>query len=77
MAITRDNVSISIDGVLYVKVADAYKAAYGVEDAALRALYDSTEGVHWAHNADWLNASVGHCEWWGVHCDASGYVLAL
>jgi len=32
MAITRDNVSISIDGVLYVKVADAYKAAYGVED---------------------------------------------
>merc|ERR1719382_1818139 len=31
-AITRDNVSISIDGVLYVKVTDAYKAAYGVED---------------------------------------------
>jgi len=31
-AITRDNVSISIDGVLYVKVVDAYKAAYGVED---------------------------------------------
>ena len=32
MAITRDNVSISIDGVLYVKVIDSYKAAYGVED---------------------------------------------
>jgi regulator of protease activity HflC (stomatin/prohibitin superfamily) len=31
-AITRDNVSISIDGVLYVKVVDAYKASYGVED---------------------------------------------
>ena len=31
-AITRDNVSISIDAVLYVKVTDAYKAAYGVED---------------------------------------------
>jgi len=31
-AITRDNVSIMIDGVLYVKVIDAYKAAYGVED---------------------------------------------
>ena len=31
-AITRDNVTLSIDGVLYVKVVDAYKAAYGVED---------------------------------------------
>ena len=31
-AITRDNVSVSIDGVLFVKVTDAYRAAYGVED---------------------------------------------
>ena len=31
-AITRDNVNISIDGVLYVKIVDAYKAAYGVDD---------------------------------------------
>lgn len=31
-AVTRDNVSINIDGVLYVKVEDAYRAAYGVED---------------------------------------------
>jgi len=31
-AITRDNVTLSIDGVLYVKVVDPYKAAYGVED---------------------------------------------
>ena len=31
-AVTRDNVNIGIDGVLYVKVVDAKKAAYGVED---------------------------------------------
>jgi len=31
-AITRDNVNISIDGVLYIKITDAYKAAYGVDD---------------------------------------------
>jgi regulator of protease activity HflC (stomatin/prohibitin superfamily) len=31
-AVTADNVSIGIDGVLYVKVVDAVKAAYGVED---------------------------------------------
>lgn len=29
-AITKDNVSIHIDGVLYVKIVDPYKASYGV-----------------------------------------------
>ncbi|KAH3676385.1 hypothetical protein WICMUC_002016 [Wickerhamomyces mucosus] len=32
-AITSDNVTLEMDGVLYVKVEDAYKASYGVEDA--------------------------------------------
>lgn len=32
MAITRDNVTINIDGVLYVKVEDAVAASYGVEN---------------------------------------------
>ena len=32
-AITLDNVTLDIDGVLYFKVVDAYKASYGVEDA--------------------------------------------
>lgn len=32
-AITLDNVTLDIDGVLYIKIEDAYKAAYGVEDA--------------------------------------------
>jgi len=32
-AITKDNVTINIDGVLYVKVVSAYDASYGVEDA--------------------------------------------
>lgn len=31
-AITADNVSLELDGILYVKVIDAYKASYGVED---------------------------------------------
>jgi len=31
-AITKDNVAITIDGVLYVKVVDPKKASYGVED---------------------------------------------
>ncbi|KAJ3416678.1 hypothetical protein HDV05_000508 [Chytridiales sp. JEL 0842] len=32
-AITQDNVTLEIDGVLYYKIEDPYKASYGVEDA--------------------------------------------
>ena len=32
-AITTDNVGIEIDGVLYIRVVDPYKASYGVDDA--------------------------------------------
>ncbi len=31
-AITRDNISLTVDGVLYFRVIDPYKASYGVED---------------------------------------------
>lgn len=31
-AVTSDNVTISIDGVLYLRVIDPYRASYGVED---------------------------------------------
>ncbi|KAL5719278.1 hypothetical protein ACHQM5_012079 [Ranunculus cassubicifolius] len=31
-AITTDNVTISVDGVLYVKIVDPYRASYGVEN---------------------------------------------
>lgn len=32
-AITSDNVTLDMDGVLYYRVVDPYKASYGVEDA--------------------------------------------
>lgn len=31
-AITRDNISLVVDGVLYLKVLDPYKASYGVDN---------------------------------------------
>ncbi|GAV00055.1 hypothetical protein RvY_10961 [Ramazzottius varieornatus] len=31
-AITSDSVALSLDGVLFVRIVDAYKASYGVED---------------------------------------------
>lgn len=30
--ITKDNVSIAVDGILYIQVVDAQKSAYGIED---------------------------------------------
>lgn len=32
-AITKDNVTLNIDGVLYIKCDDPYNASYGIEDA--------------------------------------------
>ncbi|RPA77169.1 hypothetical protein BJ508DRAFT_417260 [Ascobolus immersus RN42] len=32
-AITADNVTLELDGILYIRIFDAYKASYGVEDA--------------------------------------------
>jgi regulator of protease activity HflC (stomatin/prohibitin superfamily) len=34
VAVTKDNVALNIDGVLYIKINDPYKASYGVEDYA-------------------------------------------
>jgi regulator of protease activity HflC (stomatin/prohibitin superfamily) len=31
VAVTRDNVALHIDGVLYIQVIDPYKSSYGVE----------------------------------------------
>lgn len=33
-AITLDNVNLSIDGVLYLRIVNAYNSSYGVEDAS-------------------------------------------
>jgi len=33
-AITKDNISLIVDGVLYIKVLDPYKASYGVDNYA-------------------------------------------
>lgn len=33
-AITRDNITLTVDGVLYFRVLDPYKATYGVDDYA-------------------------------------------
>lgn len=41
-AITKDNVTINIDGVLYVKIIDPYNASYGVRFCTSK-LYDPVD----------------------------------
>jgi len=43
-AITKDNVTVDLDGVLYIKIRDPYKASYGVDDAenAITAIAQTT-----------------------------------
>jgi len=44
VAVTKDNVALHIDGVLYIQIEDPYKASYGVEDiyAAITNLAQTT-----------------------------------
>ncbi len=36
--ISRDNIQIDVDGLLYIKVMDAYKASYGIENYLVAAI---------------------------------------
>jgi regulator of protease activity HflC (stomatin/prohibitin superfamily) len=36
--ITRDNIQVDVDGLLYIKIMDAYKASYGIEDYLVAAV---------------------------------------
>ena len=36
--ITRDNIEVDVDGLVYLKVMDAYKASYGINDYRLAAI---------------------------------------
>ena len=36
--ITRDNIQVDVDGLLYIKVMDPYKASYGIEDYLVAAI---------------------------------------
>ncbi|KAI3634910.1 hypothetical protein MIR68_007291 [Amoeboaphelidium protococcarum] len=82
-AITQDNVSLDIDGVLYVKVDDPFKVAYGVQDAefAVTALaqttmraeigkmsLDKTLSERQALNTSIVDAISQAAASWGIQC---------
>lgn len=82
-AITADNVTLELDGVLYTRVFDAYKASYGVEDAeyAISQLAQTTMRSeigqlsldHVLKERAQLNTNITHAineaaQAWGVTC---------
>ncbi|CAG8448296.1 6091_t:CDS:10 [Ambispora leptoticha] len=82
-AITQDNVTLELDGVLYIKVVDPYKASYGVEDAeyavaqlaqtTMRAeigqmTLDRTLAERALLNANIVEAINSAADAWGIRC---------
>ncbi|KAG2228062.1 hypothetical protein INT45_009108 [Circinella minor] len=82
-AITQDNVTLELDGVLYYKIMDPFKASYGVEDAefAITQLAQTTMRAEIgqmtldrtlaerAHlNANIVDAINSASEDWGIQC---------
>ncbi|KAI8580910.1 hypothetical protein K450DRAFT_235178 [Umbelopsis ramanniana AG] len=82
-AITQDNVTLELDGVLYFRVIDPFKACYGVEDAefavtqlaqtTMRAeigqmTLDRTLAERAHLNANIVDAINGAAEDWGIRC---------
>ncbi|OMH79931.1 Stomatin-like protein 2, mitochondrial [Zancudomyces culisetae] len=82
-AITQDNVTLELDGVLYYKVVDPYKASYGVLDAhfsvsqlaqtTMRAeigqmTLDTTLAERNTLNANIVEAINTAADSWGIRC---------
>lgn len=82
-AITSDNVTLSIDGVLYLRILDPYRASYGVEDPefAITQLAQTTMRSELGkmsldkvfHERESLNVSIVESinkasEAWGITC---------
>lgn len=82
-AVTKDNVHLNIDGVLYLQVTDAYKASYGAQDPieycyilAQSIMRSEIGRIHLDavfEERDVLNQHIlqnisRSCEEWGVKC---------
>ncbi|MYE81412.1 MAG: hypothetical protein F4X36_06110, partial [Gammaproteobacteria bacterium] len=61
---------------LAVEFVSASQVAFGRQEEALRALYESTDGPNWTDSTNWLTgAPLG--DWYGVETDDAGWVTEL
>ena len=82
-AITKDNVTIHIDGVLYIKVVDPHAASYGIDDAIFaitqlaqttmrsqlgKITLDKTFEERESLNANIVQEINKESEGWGIRC---------
>lgn len=82
-AITQDNVTIVIDGVLYVRIVDPHAASYGVEDALYavsqlaqttmrselgKITLDKTFEERDSLNQNIIQSIAGPAKAWGIEC---------
>ncbi|KDR19526.1 hypothetical protein L798_06512 [Zootermopsis nevadensis] len=71
-AITSDNVTLSIDGVLYLRILDPYLASYGVEDPEFAITQLAQTTMRYIRNASWtillLCDHLITSEAWGITC---------
>ena len=49
----------------------------GVEKRSLESIYNGTNGQNWTNNVGWKDETVDHCEWYGISCDADGFVTDI
>uniref|UniRef100_A0A7S2NR12 Leucine-rich repeat-containing N-terminal plant-type domain-containing protein n=1 Tax=Leptocylindrus danicus TaxID=163516 RepID=A0A7S2NR12_9STRA len=47
------------------------------QKAVLEGIYEATNGPSWTYNTQWLVAGTNECDWYGVSCDAEGYITTL
>jgi hypothetical protein len=57
---------------------DTYPLEHEMQDRYMLALlYASWKGFGWTYQDNWLLASKGHCDWYGVECDSSNRAIGL
>ena len=44
---------------------------------ALKEFYDAAKGSEWTQNEYWMDAHIGHCEWYGVKCNNASKTIKL
>ncbi|ETR73624.1 MAG: leucine-rich repeat-containing protein [Candidatus Magnetoglobus multicellularis str. Araruama] len=54
--------------------ADSVIAVSQTEREALIVLYDSTDGVNWEENTNWLGNSGTECSWFGITCESDNVI---
>ena len=56
---------------------DTWQSSTSNERDSLEAIYNATNGQNWTNNGGWMDGTVDHCQWYGISCDADGFVTGI